>query len=535
MKSSGIRLPLYGQLLAWFFLNLALLGMALFLFARAELGLTLEDLLKSPAAAPLDRFLNDLNEQLSARPASRWTEILTNLSAGTRTVVVLYSRDGAKLAGEDLELPDNVRHRIFREPFRNLIGRPPPPEVGGPEVGDRPEAPPHPGEFSAGGPQRNDENDHPEVRPLRGALSGNVEGVRHRPGRRGGPRLLETIHKSPKYWVGVGMPLKIEDGRPPIPGVVVLATDSILTSSLIFDFTPLWMVLAAIPASALFWLPFVYRITRTVGAMDKAAVRIAEGEFDVQLGTRWGDELDRLAASINHLAFRLQGFVTGQKRFLGDIAHELCTPLARMEMALGILEQRADSRQVDYVQDVREEVQVMNGLVNELLAFSRAGLQSRSMTRVPMDVVQCVQLAVDRETRGSHPIQVELPATPHLIQAWGDPDLFVRALGNVIRNAVRYAGASGPIVVRVEATVAEVVVWIRDEGPGVPEEALARLGEPFYRPDSARTREGGGFGLGLAIVKTCLSACGGTVEIGNRVPVGLEVALRLRSVGLPPN
>ena len=86
------------------------------------------------------------------------------------------------------------------------------------------------------------------------------------------------------------------------------------------------------------------------------------------------------------MSARLREFFTGQKRFLGDIAHELCSPLARMEMALGILDQRADEKQRAYVADVREEVRHMSGLVNELLSFSKAGVRGRNveLSAVPL-------------------------------------------------------------------------------------------------------------------------------------------------------
>ena len=104
--------------------------------------------------------------------------------------------------------------------------------------------------------------------------------------------------------------------------------------------------------------------------------------------------------------------------------------------------------------------------------------------------------------------------------------LLLRAIANVLRNAIRYAGEAGPITVSAERDGSQVAITIADRGPGLPDEELEQVFTPFYRPDTARTRETGGSGLGLAIVRTCVEACGGTVTCRNGRP-GLEVVMRL--------
>jgi two-component system sensor histidine kinase CpxA len=106
-------------------------------------------------------------------------------------------------------------------------------------------------------------------------------------------------------------------------------------------------------------------------------------------------------------------------------------------------------------------------------------------------------------------------------------------VGNLVRNALRYAAHAGPITVTAEQLGAQVRLVIADQGPGVPPEALARLGEPFYRPDAARTREDGGAGLGLAIVRSCIDACRAKVQFRNRTPSGFEAEITLGSASSP--
>jgi two-component system sensor histidine kinase CpxA len=107
-----------------------------------------------------------------------------------------------------------------------------------------------------------------------------------------------------------------------------------------------------------------------------------------------------------------------------------------------------------------------------------------------------------------------------------EPVLLERALGNLIRNALRYAPA-GVITVSIQPAGPRAILTVADEGPGVPADALARLGEPFYRPDAARTSEAGGTGLGLAIVRAGVAACRGTVVFRNRAPRGFEATISL--------
>src|SRR6202000_411277 len=125
-------------------------------------------------------------------------------------------------------------------------------------------------------------------------------------------------------------------------------------------------------------------ITRSISRMTRATEKIAEGNFDVRTQVRRQDELGFLSEAINRMAERLPGVVSGQKRFLGDIAHELCSPIARIQVALGILEQRADEKQKAYLQDLREEVEQMSGLVNELLSFTKASMGSARLKLHPL-------------------------------------------------------------------------------------------------------------------------------------------------------
>lgn len=349
------------------------------------------------------------------------------------------------------------------------------------------------------------------------------------PGPGGGPpsfpKFILHDGKPPMYWIGVRVPLSDDDGRRG-PGSLLIVLPALGSGGLLLDVTPwLWVGAAVLAISVLIWVPLVRGITRSIQQMTGAAGQMAQGQFGTRVGTNRSDELGRLGESLNHMAGRLGEYVTGQKRFLGDIAHELCSPLARMEMALGILEQRSGEQQHGYVNDVREEVRHMSSLVNELLSFTKAGLRSKEIELRPIALAEVCARVIAREAQDHTDLVVNVDSGMEVL---ADPDLLARAIANVVRNAIRYAGKAGPIAIAATARGGEVFLSITDRGPGVPEDALHRILDPFYRPETARTREGGGTGLGLAIVKSCVEACGGSVEVKNVEPSGLEITMRLR-------
>ncbi len=316
------------------------------------------------------------------------------------------------------------------------------------------------------------------------------------------------------------------DSPEPVRARVVVASDSFTGRGLFFDPTPyLAVAVAIIGLSILFWLPFVRRITNAVGQMTSAAESIAEENFAVRVNDKRTDEIGRLGKSINHLAERLAGFVTGQKRFLGDISHELNSPLARMQFALTILEDRVDEKNLAYVQDVREEVELMSKLVSELLTFSKAGIKTADVKLNQIRLRPLVNAAAQRETAQER-AEMILEINDDL-QVLANAELLERAVANVIRNAIRYAGNTGAITIKAEAQADKIRLTIADQGAGVADGELEKLFDPFYRLESDRARATGGAGLGLAIVKSCVEACGGRVFAENLKPNGFQVTMLL--------
>ena len=468
-----MRLPLAFKVSAWLLLNLLLLGGlgGAWLLQSGE-GFGWNALVAGPLGRNAQGFAEVAFAELRGLPRRAWGENLARIGAEQGVQIAVFTEDLRPLAGEVGEMPDEFRDRLLR------LRRPPPPrdEHGEPQEGAR--------------------------QPLR------------RPSRQ-----LARGGEPTAYWFGVhlGAP-----GRPREVFVVRFPGFWHLADFLDLD-VGLGLAGAGIAGSILLWLPFVLAPTRALRRLDQATEAIAGGRFDTRVSERGRDELAALGASINRMTGRLERLVDGQKRFLGDIAHELGSPLGRMQMCVGILEERAPTELQASVADVREEVGHMSDLVAELLAFTRAGLLPRDAVRARVELASLVSRVLAREAAGDA-VTVDVPEG---LAAMADSDLLARAVGNLVRNAIRHAGRDGGIRVRARREADAVEIVVEDAGPGVPPEALARLGEPFFRPESARARETGGVGLGLAIVRAGVEACAGKVTFANRDPHGLRVTLRL--------
>ncbi len=505
--------PLSAKILLWFFANLLLIALAAYAFLEFEFHLGPESLLGGRAGHRVDALADLVNGETATASPAHWDDVLARAGNLYGLHLLIVAPDGHRVAGESIALPQDVIARLYRD---HPHGPPPfPPLQGGemrpPDRADQPpdrDRPPHP------------PSDHRMIH-----TAGPSRYWLLMPLDLPGPQLELSLGASAMFPANIpGAPFPPPDRPvlPPPPLTLVAVSDSIGLGGLVLDFTP-WIATGAgiIVFSLLFWLPLVRGITRSIHEMTAATARVAEGRFDVRVGESRRDELGLLARSINQMAGRLSGFVHGQKRFLGDIAHELCSPLARAQVALGILENQTAAADLA---DLREEVQQMSSLVNELLSFSKASLAAGRIKLESVTLQEIVTRAIDRENLSGAAIHSAIPAD---LMVNAEPDLLCRAISNLLRNAVKYAGGAGPIEAEATRVGRDAVLTISDQGPGVPEAALAQLFDPFYRVDVSRARETGGTGLGLAIVKTCVESCGGRVTCRNREPHGLSVVITL--------
>jgi two-component system sensor histidine kinase CpxA len=484
------RWSLSRQIFALAFVNLILLLTVFVVFARVQYRIDLRSFLFAPARDRLEEVATDVSLELQQLPKERRTDLMARYAASYGVDFFLFENEGTQVAGRPIDLPARVISEL-RGPDRGPGSRRPPPP------GDDPPPPP----------------------PGRGRGRGQPFG-------RGSPQVFQ-VSAGEMFWAGVRIPLE-EDGREnPRRGTLIVAAKSFYGTPLFFDFKPWVMALTAMLTIFLAcWLPFIRSMTKTLSRITQAAEQIGQGHFELHLPVDRRDELGQLSGAINKMAAQLEGFVKGQKRFLGDIAHELCAPIARMQFGLGILEQKAEEGQLAAVEDVQEEMRQMSGLVSELLSFSKAGMESKNRVLVPVDIVEVARMAAEREASPHSDIRLEAQGT---VVALADREYLLRSIGNLIRNAVQYAGTAGPITVAVRRSMNQALIVVSDCGPGLPPEELDRVFTPFYRLEASRNREQGGVGLGLAIVKSCVEGCRGEVSCRNREPSGLEVEIRLNA------
>jgi len=472
---------LFTKILAWFFLNIVLVATVLGLFFVFQSKMDLLAVLGQQGANRLRTAGMLIAHDLTRLPPSDWPAILARHAAIHQVDFTLVLENGKYSSSAKNTLPRLVADRVA-EAVQN----------------ERPKSR-HPPAHKGGGPPP--------------------------PARDPKPLLMMQTKNPARYWAGVRIPLPPAPSGPPPSAFLFAVSDSLTGNGFFFDPVP-WLAATAavIFISVLFWIPMVRSITRPLVRMTRATEKIAKGRFEVSIQEGRMDEIGSLAKSINRMAARLAAFVTGQKRFLGDVAHELGSPVARIQFGLGALEQRIEKQNRRRVRDVLEDVEELSKLVNELLAFSRADLKSDTVRLETIDLLQVVQTAVKREKTPAAKIDI---AVDPKIRVVASEDLLIRAFANLVRNAVKYAGDAGMITISAEKKNSHVEIEVRDAGPGVPDGLLDQLFEPFFRPETSRDRDSGGVGLGLAIVKTCVETCQGTISAANLNPEGFAVTIML--------
>lgn len=489
-----LRFSLFSKIMFWFFLNLLLLGAVLLFVFKLNFGFDPRSRFFGDSSNRIETISRLISIEIGGKSRQERDEVLKRYAEAYRVEFFIFDGAGVQLAGREVVLPPEVASRAASHPFPPWL--PPPPALARQPEPRRDAAPPRDGEPPGKPPG-------PGRAPVFSARSDN-------------PSL---------YWWGTTVFVNDKE-QPEQPAILLTASDSFSGHGIFFDPTP-WLALIGVITivSILFWLPFVRNITGSIAQLTNATERIAEEEFDVRVKDKRTDEIGRLGKAINHLAARLNGFVTGQKRFLGDISHELNSPLARMQYALSILENRVSESDRAYVADVQEEVELMSKLVRELLAYSRAGLKTSEINLERIRLRPLIVRAVEREAEKATDIKIEIDEN---LEALAQPELLSRALANVIRNAVRYAGNAGAITTSAASDNGHVRITVADNGAGVPEAEIEKLFDPFYRIESDRARKTGGTGLGLAIVKSCVEACQGKVSARNLAPSGFEVTILLK-------
>ena len=298
-----------------------------------------------------------------------------------------------------------------------------------------------------------------------------------------------------------------------------------------------WQIAAAVAMSAVVCYGLTRYFVGPVRRLQTAARRLASGDLGARVGSspdlmHRRDEFSELAVDFDDMAARIESLLTAQRRLIADISHELGSPLTRVNVALGLAARKADSACQPELARIKLEAERLNDLIRQLLLLSELENQGSAEPMEAVDVHALVaEIAADAEFEaGSRRCRVRVTATdsqPDEMLVKGARHLLRSALENIVRNAVRYTGADSDVLIELTTRAAQAVICVRDRGPGVPNEALAHLFEPFYRVSEARDRQSGGTGLGLAITRQAIEAHGGTVRAVNHPEGGLLVEVEL--------
>jgi two-component system sensor histidine kinase CpxA len=234
----------------------------------------------------------------------------------------------------------------------------------------------------------------------------------------------------------------------------------------------------------------------------------------------------------DRMAERIEELMNSQSRLLKDVSHELRSPLARLSVALGLARQRANPENEAALNRIEIEADRLNLLIQRLLTISRLESAADGVHKTHLSLRELVENVVHDAEYESGDRKCRLSAEPtdeYYVDA--DPDLLRSAIENVVRNAIRYTAPGTTVEVRLERRIGDggedIVVRVLDSGPGVPEQDLERIFQPFYRIDDARNRQTGGAGLGLSIADRAIRLHGGRLHASNRPEGGLEVEIRI--------
>lgn len=269
---------------------------------------------------------------------------------------------------------------------------------------------------------------------------------------------------------------------------------------------------------------FAYHLTSPVRRLREVVDHFGRGDFSARAAANRRDELGELAQSFNKMADRIQTLLAAERRLLLDISHELRSPLARLSVAVELARSGNQDGMLDRIE---KEANRLNELVGELLQVTRAegdpSLQKTETVHLDELLGDIVDDAlIEAKTKDC---RLDLKATQPLTML-GDEKLIRRAIENVVRNAIRYAPPDSTVDIDLKKNGNTVQITVRDHGPGVPEESLPRIFDPFYRVDSDRNRSSGGVGLGLAIARRAVELHQGKLEARNANP-GLLVTIEL--------
>lgn len=258
-------------------------------------------------------------------------------------------------------------------------------------------------------------------------------------------------------------------------------------------------------------------------SLSRMADEFGAGKLSARAQLKPSDAVYPLAERINHMAGRIEDLMEAQRSLLHSVSHELRTPIARLEFALELLDAKARDPELSRrIAAMEGDLSELNNLVKELLDMSKLD-STRTLQGAPVELEALLRDCCATLPPSPQQVACELASGLGTVEA--DARLLARAVGNLLRNAQKYAQER--IVLSARRTPDGVEIAVDDDGPGIPAEERERIFDPFYRLDRSRDRATGGFGLGLSIAHKAVALHGGTLRVDSSPLGGARFVLRL--------
>lgn len=296
-----------------------------------------------------------------------------------------------------------------------------------------------------------------------------------------------------------------------------------------YDVTLILLFLALLASAGVSWALGRY-VSDPIRKLQLNARGLALGNLDTKVDNSVSvrcDEIGVLARDFNHMAAQLKSHISAKEVLLRDVSHELRSPLARIQIALGLA--GLEKSDVDpQLRRIERDVERMNALIGEILQLTRLSNETPAFAFEPVstsDLLDEIMQDAALEAQSSGKSILGMGERSYWIA--GNRELLRRAIENVLRNAIRFSAEGDEVTMSTARDGADLIISVRDHGPGVPQAETQKIFEPFYRVSSARDRDTGGSGLGLAITARVTTLHGGQVRAFNAEGGGLTVELQL--------
>lgn len=307
----------------------------------------------------------------------------------------------------------------------------------------------------------------------------------------------------------------------------------------ILDDEQRWMVpIAFFIVVTFLCITLVWSLTRPIRRLQSTVRELGKGNFDVsdiQPDVGRHDEIGALSSEVVDMAEALNRLLQSHQQLLRDVSHELRSPLTRLQIALGIARKKDPEGLLSNEHNrIERAVGQVDGLVSQILDLARLQQQDTQQLQLePRNIIQQLegwvqdaQIEMDEKQ-----LQLSFKHPNQVISCDWDWMLVERAVDNILRNAIRFSPDEARLDVAIrECSNGDIEISIQDQGPGVPEEDLQRIFNPFTQVDSARDHASGGYGIGLALVHRIVELHDGIIEASNQSP-GLRIIMRLPRKG----